>query len=759
MDTSTQGKQNNRSSKAPKSKHDFGSFGGVFTPAILTILGVIMFMRANFVVGQAGILGAIAILLIAQSITFTTSLSIAAISTNMQVRGGGIYYLISRILGAEYGGAIGIALFFALAFSVPFYILGFTEALVRSFPFLTPHFQKITLITAMLLYAISYFGADLVIKTQYLIMISLFLSIAVFLGGALQLFSFDTFTSNLHPAFSSIKHVSDKGTIFTFWSIFAIYFPAVTGIAAGVNMSGDLKDPARSIPRGTFAAILVGFIVYLLQILLSGGAYSRPDLIAKPFSLLQDNALFDLGFLVTFGVFAATLSSALGSYLGAPRVLQAISRDRIIRFIFFFARGSKTGNEPRRALLLTFIITIFVLLQAGNSSGGGALNAVASIITMFFLYSYGMINLAAFIEDFGDNPSFRPTFRFFHWSLALAGALGSVIIAFLINWFAALAAIILILLLLWHIKTRKLRATFGDARRGFIFRTVRKNLLRLSKMADDPKNWRPNILVFSGNLSESDPLVRYASWMESKRGLVYLAYILIGDFNELIPRRTAAINQLEKYCDEKELEAFPLAVVAENMERGIAMILQAASVGPIHPNLAMFGWSSKPDRLHEHINELKVANNLEMSLVLLHSNALPLPEVRKRIDIWWRGKKNGDLMILLAFLISENLHWENTEIRILRVIENEAGRAPAMAALQELVDSARVEATVRTIVSSEPFNDILRQYSSDAVCVMLGFEIPTPDQQIYWYSTYNEYINEMPTIVMVNSYGDEGLLA
>ena len=223
-----------------------GTFGGVFTPSILTILGVIMFMRAGFVVGQAGIFYALLILVFSKAITTLTSFSISAVSTNTPVAGGGAYFLISRALGPEFGGAIGVALFCAQAVSVPFYILGFTEALVRSFPTMTPHFLFIALSVTSLLFLISYVGAHWAIKTQYVIMVVLAIAILAFMGGAIQQFDPGLFTENWSPAFSG------KGM--TFWAVFAIYFPAVTGIMAGVNMSGDLKEravpsPGERLPR------------------------------------------------------------------------------------------------------------------------------------------------------------------------------------------------------------------------------------------------------------------------------------------------------------------------------------------------------------------------------------------------------------------------------------------------------------------------------------------------------------------------------
>ncbi len=734
-----------------KEKNLFGTFGGVFTPSVLTILGVIMFMRANFVVGQAGIIGAVIILLIAKAITLSTSLSIAAVSTNIQVRGGGLYYLISRTLGIEFGGAIGITLFLALALSVPFYILGFAEALVISYPEVAPHFLYLCLTTATILFVIAYYGAGLAIKAQYVIMSFLFLAIISFLGGGLLGFSLERFVSNLSPGYTLDPAGAAIGSRYSFWVVFALYFPAVTGIAAGVNMSGDLKDPGTSIPRGTLAAVGVGFLVYLAQIIICGGAWERADLIQNPFGLLKENALFGFSWLVVAGVVAATLSSALGSLLGAPRILQAVSRDRIVKFLTFYAKGTKKGDEPRRALLLTYIITILVLLWSGNDTGGSALNAIAAIISMFFLYTYGMINLSAFIEDFGDNPSFRPLFKFYHWSTALLGALACIGVSLLINWIAAIGAILIIFVFFWYIRTKKLRAAFGDARRGFVYNAIRKNLLRLSRMQEDTKNWRPTMLVFSGIPDLREPLVKYATWIEAKRGLVYLANILEGEFTELAPRRPGALRHLEKFCREQNIDAFPSVVTADTIEVGVAMLLQATETGPIHPNVAIFGWSSEYGHMPAYLRQLRMAAALEMSIFLFSVKGLPLLHRNKRIDIWWRGKKNGEMMLLAAHLITENWEWEDTSIRLLRVVEKEEGRVPATEALAETIDLSRVNAFPHIIVGDEPFEDAFREHSTDADCIFLGFEIPAEDDEKKWHGFYQKLLYKMPTTIMVNS--------
>ncbi|KPJ99498.1 MAG: hypothetical protein AMJ60_04790, partial [Desulfobacterales bacterium SG8_35] len=357
------------------------------------------------------------------------------------------------------------------------------------------------------------------------------------------------------------------------------------------------------------------------------------------------------------------------------------------------------------------------------------------------------------------NPSFRPQFRYFHWYTALVGAIGCAVVTLLINWLAAVAAILIIIIFFWYLKAQKLIAAFGDARRGFIYKQTRNNLLRLRRMPEDPKNWRPNILVFSGNPMAREEIVAYAAWMESRRGIVYLANVLVGDVVELAPRRPAAVQQLTRFCNEKNYGAFPVVVAVEKLEQGITMLLQATAIGPIRPNMAVFGWSGKMERRQTYLNALRTASTLGMSLALIETKVLPVPEEPKRIDIWWRGHKNGALMLLLAFLISENWEWSNAKIRILRVVENEAGREPAESALQKLLDLARVEGDVEVVLEEGSFSRVLHKYSADATCVILGFELPEVADEAAWHACYRSFVDGMPTMILVNSLGGEDLFA
>ncbi|MEZ6185155.1 MAG: amino acid permease [Planctomycetota bacterium] len=751
--------------QAAKPGNQFGTFEGVFTPSILTILGVIMFMRASFVIGNAGIVYAIAILCLAKAITFTTSLSLSAIGTNMQVRGGGAYFLISRVLGPEFGGAIGIALYFALALSVPFYILGFTEALSRSVPSLVPLFLLVTLATLVAVFVVSYVGAGWALKAQYLIMAILAVSIVFMLGGALLQFDPATFRENLGPGY--VEREGGAGD-YSFWLIFAIYFPAATGIDAGVNMSGDLKDANKSLPRGTLAAVGVGFLVYLIQILIAGGAFARSDLIETPYDVLKDHALFGLSFLVVAGVCAATLSSALGSLLGAPRVLQAVSRDPVLSFLGPFGKGAGPNDEPRRALILTTVLSVGVLVWAELTGGaeGAALNLVASVITMFFLYTYGMVNLAAFIEALGKNPSFRPRFRFFHWSTALLGAIGCVAAAFLIDWKAALAAVLMLGGLLWYLRTRELTSSYADARRGFVFANVRTNMLRLSLMKEDTKNWRPTVLIFSGNPGNREELVSFGVWLEAGRGIVILANLLVGPLEQNAHHLPKAKEQLQAFCRERSLQALPMVMVTEDLAAGVSAMLQSAGLGPIDPNLVVFGWAEESGRMGGLGQHIRTSNVLGKAVVLLKRDPDLLAQLdrggrraRRRIDVWWRGRANGTLMLLLAHLLTRNWEWAGSEVRVLRLVPHENGREPAMQALQALIDHSRVDATALTLVDARPFPEVLRTTSGDAACVFLGFGIPDAGAEERWHGGFSKLLEGLPTTLLVNApEGQEELL-
>ena len=732
--------------------NQFSTFAGVFTPSILTVLGAIMFLRAGYVVGEAGILNAILILCAAEVISLLTAVSMSAIATNTPVAGGGAYFLISRALGPQFGGAIGLALFLAQALSVPFYILAFTNSVVLRFSILAPWFLAIALGAATVLFVINLISSGAAIRAQYIVMTLLALAIASFLGGALVRFDPAMFQANLGPSYS-------KPTI-GFWVVFAIYFPAVTGILAGVNMSGDLKDPPRSLVRGTMAAIAVGFLIYLLQMILCGGSQPRTDLLERPFEMLVDSALLGTGFLVVGGVFAATISSAVGSYLGAPRVLQALARDRIFPILGVFGRGSKAKDEPRLGLALTLVLTFGVILLASGGDSMAAFDLIAAIVTMFFLCTYGMINLAAFVESFGANPSFRPRFRFYHWTTSLLGFAMCLGVMILIDAIVASVAALIIAGIYAFLSRRVFRSAFGDARRGFQYALAVRTLQKLRRMTPHAKNWRPTFLVMAGNTQTHMTLIKYAVWMEGGRGLVTAAQVFSGDLQTFAARVESLRSAMETFLQDNALAVFPEVVFAEDVDEGIRTLAQAHSIGPLKPNTVLFGWPRSEERADVMIRHVWSIAGLGKSVVIVVDKGLPSEDGhQRRIDIWWRGQENGSLMATLGHLLAQNWEWRDSRIRILRVIKDAAGRESSRQAVRKLVEAARIRAEPRVIVSAEPFSEVFRSHSAKADVVFLGLQPAEDESGGHLYRRVSELLTDMPTTILVHSSGEADLFA
>lgn len=739
-------------------KNRFGTFGGVFTPSILTILGVIFFLRAGFVVGSGGIVGALLILCIAEAIILVTCSSVAALATNTPVKGGGAYYMISRSLGPEFGGAIGIALYLAQVVSIPFYAIGFSEVVTYSFPALQPHFLPLTLSTITVLFLLNWIGTGWTIRTQYFVMLAEGVAIAIILGSAAWRFNWETFTGNLQPF-----EMSTVG----FWALFAIYFPAVTGILAGINMSGDLKNPGRSLVRGTFAAVVTGFVLYLAEILLCGGAQTRAQLIENPYGTLLLHAPGRLPLLIVAGVFASALSSTVSSFMAAPRVLQAFSRDRLLPHLGWFAKGTSQKDEPRNSLFLTWLLAIGITILV--AAGGGdnitsRFDFVAQIVTLIFLSTYALINLAAFVEAFSDNPSFRPRYKAYHWFLSLLGALLCFGIMFIIHVGAAIFSAILLLGIGFFIRRQLLSVTFGDARRGFIFSILRRQLRRLvhASASIHPKNWRPIILVLSDEAPIRTHLLRLGLWFEAHRGVLTVAEILTGDLARQLPARNDALTMLAHQLREEHIEAYPEVLVARDLDEGIRCLIQSNSLLPLKPNTILLGWPRNPERIQPFIQHIQDMRLLGKSILCLANADFitsdffpPPPAAPRRIDIWWRGLQNGSLMLLLAWLLTQDAGWKDTPIRILRAVENEDDREQAIRDLHKLARAARIDVTVAAPVLTDGMAPLLRTHSADASFVFLGFQPPaTPHAASVFHQQFSAMLKNLPPTLLISSSGE-----
>jgi amino acid transporter len=743
----------------PKSQARFGTLDGVFTPCVLTILGVIMFMRVGFVVGYSGFWLALAILGLSKIITFLTTLSLSAIGSNTKVRVGGVYFMISRVLGPDFGGSIGITLFIAQAVSVAFYTIGFTEAV---FTIVSPLLAKLhlfgmdgnTFIAAIRLpqiisscvviglFFLTFKGADLAIKAQYIVLAVLLLSVTSFIVGGILNFNQATFDANRGPLFSDG---------IGFWTAFAIFFPAATGISAGANMSGDLKNPSRSIPWGTIFAIVFTAAIYCCQIFLTAGNGERGDLKLAPFESLQNMSVW--GPLVVLGVFAATLSSALGSFLGAPRILQAMGQDRLMRIMTYFGKGSGQTNEPRRATILTFAIALAVIWA-------GDLNAVAEVISMFFLIAYGMINLSAFVESRSANPSFRPKFKFFHWSTGLAGAIGCTVAMIKINETYAIMASAITAIIYFYLRKRDIQTSFGDAKRGYIFQRTRDNLLYLEQAKVHSKNWRPILVAITEDPVKDLQLIRVGAWIESRRGLYTVAHISERPNTSLAEKvnlREAGRQAIIRKLQVEDIVAFSESVAVDNFFEGLATFLQSYSIGGLRPNSIIVAMPPPGDqeRRTRFFKMMETLATFSLNLVVLKPGDMALSKRKRTIDLWWRGEKNGSLMALFAYLMTLDKTWAQAQLRIIRIVRSAEEERQAKNRLEALREKTRINAKIVVLNTLDSPPDVIAAESGPvADLVLLGMSAASGDEVHRYLDQTEPLLQRLPTTLLIWSNGE-----
>ncbi len=673
-----------------------GTFAGAFTPSILTILGIILFQRLGYVVGAGGLLTALLIIALATSVSLLTSLSLAAIATNMRVRKGGDYYLISRTLGVHYGGAIGIVLFLAQAVSVAFYCIGFGEAVAGLVgqggdPRVV---AAIGALATIALGVLAYLGADWATRFQYVVMGALAVALVSFFWGAAGRFSTETLSNSWRPGESASG----------FWILFAILFPAVTGFTQGVSMSGDLKDPARSLPRGTFWAVAISTVIYLAAAIAFAGSLPLGDLAADYNAMRRIAALH---WLIEVGVIAATLSSGMASFLGAPRILQSLAADNVFPILRPFARGVGPASNPRRAVLLSAAIALGTIAL-------GSLNAIATVVGMCFLLSYGLLNYATFIEARANSPAFRPRFRFFNAWLCLAGSVLCLIIGIAISPIAAAIAGAIMVAIYQYLRRAAPDPAWSDSQYAHHFSRVRAHLHEMREGSQHPRDWRPHILALCNDPEIRARLLTFAAWIEGRSGFTTAVRLVLDPPISWSDARAQAEQQLQKEITDAGLSTFALAVTAPNLLEGFRLLVQAHGLGPLRPNTILMS-------AHEQLGEAALAGDepprdaLDAALrqrqnVILFKATLEAwktlvdtPPENRIIDVWWQDDDaTSRLSLLLAHLTTRTPQWEDAVIRVHAIATDPAGATASREKLTAMLEEVRIDAEVDAVEVSGP---------------------------------------------------------
>jgi amino acid transporter len=638
-------------------KKTFGTFAGVFTPTTLTILGVIMYIRQPWVVGNAGVIGALAIVLLSVAITFTTALSLSSITTNVRIGSGGAFSLISQSLGLEIGGAIGIPFYFAQAIAVAMYIFGFREGLQILTPDVNPFILDVSIFSLVLL--IAFISTSFAFKIQYVILGVIVLSLASIYGALLtnelnySIEWFGKYSGSIENDFNGSS----------FWIVFAVFFPAVTGVMAGANMSGDLTNPRRSIPYGTISSVIITTLIYISLIFVAA-LIATPEELAGNYNVFIDKALYSP--IVLAGLLGATLSSALGSFVGAPRILLALGEKRILPQSQRLSKLSSRG-EPVNAMLITAVIVVIGIFLRN-------LNTIAPILTMFFMITYAMVNIVALVEQSLGLPSYRPTLKIPLFVPAI-GALGSIAIMFVMNVIVALFSLVFIVFFYLYLVKMNIKSAAGDSRSGLFtalaeWATKKTNNLRQER---EVRSWRPDLLMpvsMPKELRSSFKLIH--SIIYPKGSIKILALRNVNE-DEQKNLENFLKNAVKKF-KESELSVSYTTIDNTDFNTTVNVSMQSLNAAFFKPNIIFASIDTSTSNLNYYNNLLLDAKKNNFGLIIYIPFSTASLAIEKSINLWitnvpenWKESfniNNNDLSTLISLLICRN--WKgNIEVHIM----------------------------------------------------------------------------------------------
>jgi amino acid transporter len=708
-----------------QNKTGFGT-APVFFTAIATILGAILFLRFGWAVGNLGFWGVMLIILVGHMVTIPTALSLSEIATNQKVEGGGEYFIISRSFGLNIGGTIGLALFFSQAISVAFYVIAFTEAFAPFFDYMKevqgidlPR-QVISLpMMGLLALLILKKGADLGVKALYFVVGVLFVSLALFFLGS-------TDYSAAHGL--SIPSFHFKG-MDKFFFVFAIIFPAFTGMTAGVGLSGDLKNPSKSIPLGSITATIIGMVIYAFITWKFYVSAAPDDLIND--QLIMSKIAIGGAIIVPLGLAASTISSALGSIMVAPRTLQALAQDRTLPFNLFsnfLAKSKGEKKEPFNASIFTIAIA-FVFVAAGN------VNAVGKIISMFFMITYGSLNLISFLYHWGADPSYRPSFKTFRW-LSFLGFVMSFWLMFKMDFLYTIVSLIAMTILYFLIQTsHKDRKGVEGIFQGALYQlSMRLKLfVQRSTKAKSANKWRPAVVCVSSESFQREKAFDLLNWISYKYGYGTYIHLIKGFFNdETRADAEQTLKTLMKRADQKKHNVYLDTLISPSYTSAIAQVVQLPGISGMENNMVLFEYfKEKKESLNRIIDNYEMVRAAQMDVCILASSTEDI-QCRNGIHLWFQPQdfNNMNLMMLLSFIILGHPEWKKAEIQVFYV-SNAGDQEYIQQNLIHKVQESRIPISEKNIETfkleeGETFKDLVNKHSAEAGMVVVGFT----DQQL-----------------------------
>ena len=723
----------------------------VYFTAASTILGAILFLRFGAAVGTLGFWGAICMVILGHLITIPTALAISEIATNTRVEGGGEYFIISRSFGLKIGSTIGIALYFSQAISVAFYIIAFTEAFEPLFQWVHASFDFVLprqVISVPALGALAFVmlrkGSGSGLKMLYIITGILAVSLLFFFAGS-PIDAGDDPTRI--PAGDNFGFFNGG----SFFLMFAICFPAFTGMTAGVGLSGDLRNPGKSIPFGTLCGTITGLVVYIFIVWKLSVSASQTDLLGKQL-IMSDIAIW--GFLVIpIGLAAATLSSAIGSILVAPRTLQALAGDRTFplkRMNLFLAKGKGETHEPLNASIVTVCIALFFVLM-------GDINAVAQIISMFFLITYGSLCLISFLNHFGSPPSYRPRFKS-KWYFSLGGFLLSVWVMFKINpLYTILASAIIVVLYLMIENFNKDQKGLVNIFKGALFQLNRRLQIFMQKHQSsmDNEEWRPAAVCISPNSFQHEKALDLMRWISQQHGFgTYFHYIEGYYSKQTYAQSQQILKELVDSLKDLESTLYIDTMISPSYTSAIAQVIQSPSISGMENNMVVFEYDKTcPDELDRIVENIRLVRAGDFDICILGAGTAPIKH-RNGIHVWinTNDEKNTNLMILLGYIIMAHPDWKRSYIKIFSIC-TEGQNLNAKKELEELIADGRLPITLAnieiiTLSGTRTIGAAVAEHSHSAGLTIIGFR---EDAINHGHTGYFTEFNDIGDVLFVNA--------
>jgi len=702
-----------------KGGHGFGTLP-VFLAGISTILGAIMFLRFGYAVANTGLVGSLGIIVLGHLVTIPTALAIAEIATNRKVEGGGEYFIISRSFGTTIGSVIGVSLYLSQAISVAFYMIAFAEAfspfatqIAEWVGFYDPRLISLPATILLLLLVLTQ-GAALGVKALYVVVFTLVCSLITFFIGGTE----ETVTMTLTETIPNPD---------SFMLVFAICFPAFTGMTAGVGLSGDLANPRKSIPEGTLLATFVGMIVYVFIVFKLAASASLESLDENQL-IMSEIAIWSP--MIIIGLGAATLSSAIGSILVAPRTLQALGSDESLpapAINRWLAAGVGAVNEPRNTTLFTGVIAI-VIVVLGN------VDFVANLISMFFMVTYGSLCAISFLEHFAARPDYRPSFRS-RWYISLFGAVMCTLIMFLMNPLFAVLAILFMVGLYQIVSQRSEGRSTGLAAmfEGVITQANRYMSVRIQERRRQASTaeWRPSVIMINDRTFDRRSHLLFMRWLCHRYGFGTYLHFIKGHLNAQTFAQSEKVKA--KLIKEARSQKSPLymdTVVSPSMTSALAQSLQIPGVSGLSNNTILFEFSIHDEDaiLEEVASSCIFASSTKMTRLVLRHGDFYFGE-RKKIHVWltWNDRENAYLMILFSYILLAHPDWADAEIKVFAAMPvNEL--AERRKEFQQFMKDGRIPVSDKNIRflpvnSVETYRERVERLSSDADLLVVGFDM------------------------------------